>query len=243
GAVDALHLRSLRVAHPVRARKREQLERLQAVRVRHVGAEAEVYERLAVNVVDAHALARLVLYKLALQRLVAPLENFERLRLRNLVATIRAVSLCEGSHAPLGDGQVFFGDRARRDHVVEESVARVVQERRADAELRAGKEVEHGCRQKVRRRVSYNVQAFERTGQNWLDLDRGAVGGRLVEAVRQVNLAPVDACRERTLSRVAVNRLERIGDGRARRHLRRLPALHLYVYLAHRYRLLSASAV
>src|SRR5947209_16008705 len=98
-----------------------------------MGAEAEVYERRAVNVVDAHALARLVLNQLALQRLVAVLENLERLRLRNLVAPVREVSPGEFAHALLDDGQVFFCESARRDHVVEEAIARVVQGRRANA--------------------------------------------------------------------------------------------------------------
>ena len=106
-AVDALHLRALRVAHPVSAGEREQLERLQTVRVRHVRAEAEVQEGRAVNVIDAHLCAALVGDQLALQRLLAVAEDSQRLFLRNLFAAVGEVALCQLAHALLNDGQVF----------------------------------------------------------------------------------------------------------------------------------------
>ena len=60
---------------------------------------------------------------------------------------------------------------ARRNHVVEEAVTRVFQQRRADAEFRAGKKIEHGGGEQMRGRMAQDIQAFERLRQHRLNLD------------------------------------------------------------------------
>src|SRR5436190_6714092 len=47
-AIDALHLRALRIAFPVRAGQRQKLERFQTVRVRNVRTKTEIDERRTV---------------------------------------------------------------------------------------------------------------------------------------------------------------------------------------------------
>src|SRR5437763_2413827 len=59
-AVDALHLRTLRIAFPVSAGQRQKLESFQAIRIRHVRAEPEIDERRTVDVIDAEVSASLL---------------------------------------------------------------------------------------------------------------------------------------------------------------------------------------
>ncbi len=240
--VDALHLRAFGVAHPVRAGEREQLEGLEAVRVRDVRAEAEVYERRAVNVVDADLLAALVFNQLALQGLLALGEEAQRLRLRDVLAAVGEIALGNLPHPLLDGGEVFVAEHARRDDVVEEAVARVVEERGADAELRAGEEVEHGGGEEVRRRVTNNVEAVEGLREHGLDADGLAVSIGLGEPVCEVNFAPVDLRRQGALRRLAVELLERLRDRRPGGHERGLAAADLYVYLTHRNFLLRSGS-
>src|ERR1044072_5937264 len=70
-AVDPLHLLLRRVAFPVSAGERQQLERLQLVSVRNVWTKTEVDDRRAVDVIDAHEVAGFFVDQLTLQRLVA----------------------------------------------------------------------------------------------------------------------------------------------------------------------------
>src|SRR5260370_29832913 len=68
-AIDALHLRPLRVAFPVGTGQRQELESAQAVRVRHVRPQAKIYERRTVDVIDTDDRAGLFVDQFALQRL------------------------------------------------------------------------------------------------------------------------------------------------------------------------------
>jgi hypothetical protein len=106
GAVDALHLGAPGVPLPVGARERQQCEGSQPVGGRHVRTEAEVDERRAIDVVEAHALAALVLDQLALQRLVALREDAQGLGLRQLLATVGEPPARQLAHASLDRRQV-----------------------------------------------------------------------------------------------------------------------------------------
>src|SRR5205085_6805716 len=190
-AVDALHLRAFRIAFPISSGEAEEFERPQLVRVGHVRPKTEIYERRAVNVIDAHARASLLVNQFALQRLVALLENLQSLTLRNLVAAICKVALCNIAHTLFDYRQIIFRQGARRDDIVEKSVSRVFQESRTDAKLCSGKQIEHGCCEKMRRRMPEHVQAFERLRQDGFNPDRLAVLLTL-KSERQINLTPVD---------------------------------------------------
>src|SRR5205085_11467805 len=121
-AVDALHLRAFRIAFPMSSGEAEEFERPQLVCVGHVWPKTEIYERRAVNVIDAHALASLLVNQLALQRLVALLENLQSVGLRNLVAAICQIALGYVAHTLFDYRQIVFRQGARRYDIVEETV-------------------------------------------------------------------------------------------------------------------------
>ena len=191
GAVDALHLRPLRVAFPVGAREREEAEGVEPVGARHVRTETEVHEWGAVDAVEAHPLAALVLDQLALQGLAALREEAQHRGLRRLLAAVGEAALDELAHPPLDRRQVALGERAGRDHVVEEAEARLVQQRRTDPELRPGEQIEHRRGQEVCGRVPQHLEPVARGCQDGLDLHGRIAAGRL-EAEREIHLAPVD---------------------------------------------------
>ena len=98
-AVDALHRLVLRVALPVRVRRRRQLERLEPARRRHVRADAEIEERvLVLDRVDRHLrlAGRLLFDQLHLERLAALLEEVDRF-LRAATAGARRRRSCDAS--------------------------------------------------------------------------------------------------------------------------------------------------
>ena len=93
-AVDALHRLVARIALPVRVRRVQQLERLQPAARRHVRADAEIDEQVAIlDRVDGHVLlaVRLLLDELHLQRLAALAEERDRLLARPHLALVDAV--------------------------------------------------------------------------------------------------------------------------------------------------------
>ena len=198
-------------------------------------AETEIYERRIINVIYANRFAAFVRDQLTLQRLVALGEDRQGFCLRDLFAAITQVALGDVAHALFNHRQVFVRDHARRDHVVEETIARVIQERRADAELRAGKEIEHGRREQVRRRMAQDFKPFARLRQHRFNLDRRTVAVRFErrERAREINLVPVDTRSERLLRRIAVELLQSFADRDGVRHLRRLSILQLYVHFTH----------
>src|SRR5712692_501061 len=126
-AVDALHLRSLSVAFPVRTGQRQKLERAQTVRVRHMRPETKINERRTVDVIHADDLPGLFVNQFALQRLFTFGEDAQRLGLRNLVASIRHVALGNVAHLLLDYGKVSFSQRSRRNHVIEKAITWIFQ--------------------------------------------------------------------------------------------------------------------
>ena len=177
GAVDALHLRPLRVAFPVGAREREEAEGVEPVGARHVRTETEVHEWGAVDAVEAHPLAALVLDQLALQGLAALREEAQHRGLRRLLAAVGEAALDELAHPPLDRRQVALGERAGRDHVVEEAEARIVEQGRTNPQLRCGEEIEHRRSQEMRGRMPDYVEPLARSRQDWLDLRDGVAVG------------------------------------------------------------------
>ena len=136
GAVDAGEHLAARVAAPVRAGEREQLERLDPARGRRVRAAAQVGER-AVGVerdgVDA-LVADEVLDQLDLVGLVLGAEALERLVDVDVLARELLLRLDVLAHLLLQRGQVVLGDR---DAVGElEVVVEAVLDRRPDRDLR-----------------------------------------------------------------------------------------------------------
>src|SRR5437762_11138683 len=132
-AVDALHLRTLSIAFPVSAGQRQKLESFQAIRVRYVRTKTEIDERRTIDVIDADVSPSLLVDQLAFQRFITFIEAAQRFRLRNLIAAIRHVALGDVAHLLFNDGKISFRQSARRNHVIEESVAWILEQRRADA--------------------------------------------------------------------------------------------------------------
>src|SRR5689334_1213206 len=180
-AVDALHLRLRRVAFPVSAGERKQFERAQFVRARHVWAETKVDERRALDVIDAHDVAGFLVDQFTLQRLVALVEDAQRFRFRDLVATIDQVLAGDLLHLFVDDGQIRFRQRLRRDHVVEETVTRIVEQCWTDAEFGARKEIEYGCGEQVRGRMTQHFETVARRGHDRFDLHGSVIARERIE--------------------------------------------------------------
>ena len=182
GAVDAGEHLALGVAAPVGARHRQQLERLHALGRRRVRAAAEVGER-AVGV-EADGLDALVsdevLDQLDLVVLALALEALERGRHRDVLARERLVGLDVLAHLGLERLEVVLGDG---DAVGElEVVVEALADRRADRDLGAGIEVEHGGGQHVRGVVADELDRVPVVALGGDDLDALAV----VERRREV---------------------------------------------------------
>ena len=153
-AVDALQLRVLLVAFPVRARDRKQLERLDLLGGRHVRPAAEIDElrtqrvfgknvaRALRDQLDLHGLVGVELQSLVLLRVLALVGQVARLDLPHLLFDLFQILGSEG--------------RVALEIVIETRV-----DRRADAELGLREQFQHRGRQKVRRRMPVH---FERLG-------------------------------------------------------------------------------
>ena len=187
-AVDALEHRALLVAAPVRAGRAEQLERADLARARHVRAPAQVDERtVPVERRRGHRRAVAlgggleVVDDLDLERLVA-LDEDRPGGLGRLFAELeRVVGRDRFAHPRLDGRQVVRGQRPGQQEVVVEAVG----DDRADAQLRAGKQVQDGLGQDVRRRVAHRPElvagravVHELVGRAAL----GRVGERLLDA-------------------------------------------------------------
>ena len=135
-------------------------------------AKTEIDERRTVDVINADRLAGLLVNQLTLQRLVAFLENPQRFSLRNLVATIGKIAAGDLAHALFDHRQIRFGQRLRRNHVVEETVTRIVKQRRTNTQLGSGKQIEHRSGQQMRGRMTQDIQTFKRFRQHRFDLYR-----------------------------------------------------------------------
>src|SRR5262245_4699123 len=142
-AVDALRRLVLRVALPVGVRCAQDFEALEPSRRRHVRAETEVDERIAVlDRVDGDVLLalRLLLDQLDLERLAALREEVDRILPRPHLSLVRQVLRRQLLHLFLDRLEILRNERAIDDEVVEETVVN----RRTDAALRVRKQVRHG---------------------------------------------------------------------------------------------------
>jgi len=77
-------------------------------------------------------------------------------------------------HASLDGRHIGVREGTRSDHVVEEAEARILEQGRANAQLRSREEIEHRRGQEVRGRMAEHVEARERCRQDGLDFN-GAV--------------------------------------------------------------------
>ena len=198
GAVDALQLRVVLVAQPVRAGDVEQLERLDAPGGRDVRPAAEVGE--LAGLVDGDLLVGRgeLLDEVALHEVAFRLEALQALLAREKFARVGQVLLHQLLHLLLDGLQVLGGEGLLAIEVVEESALGC----RAVAELGLGKELQHRSRHQVRRGVAIDFQRFgiavgqdaqfgillQRTGEvdqlgvvlRRLGRGGGSFGGRLV---------------------------------------------------------------
>src|SRR5438128_12517891 len=104
--------------------------------------ETKIYERRAIDVIDTDRVAALIIDQLTLQRLFALLKNTDRFSLGDLFAPIGKVPAGNLAHTLLNHRQIGFGQSSWGDHVVEESVSRIVQQRGANTKLRARKQIQ-----------------------------------------------------------------------------------------------------
>src|SRR5882724_4113773 len=84
----------------------------------------------------------------------------------------------------------------------------------------------------MRGRMTKNIQAFQSLGQHRFDLNRVAVC-LLIQRVSKIDFAAVDTSSQRLLRNVAVQLLQRVGNGRRAGNLYRRAVFELYVDLAH----------
>ena len=158
GAVDAGEHLAVGVAAPVGAGDAGELERLRAAGVGRVRAAAEVEEvavRVEADRLDALVLDQ-VLDQLDLVRLVLAQVAVDRLAGGDLRALERLVGLDVLAHLRLDLREVVLVDR---DAVRElEVVVEAVGDRRADRDLRARVELEHGLGEHVRDVVAQQLQ-------------------------------------------------------------------------------------
>ena len=113
-------------------------------------AETEIDERRAVDVINADVVAGFLVDEFTLQWFLPFTENPQGFGLRNLLATITEVLTRDLLHPFFDDRQIGFGYRARRDHVVEKAVTRIVEQCWSNAEFRAGKKIEDRSGEQVR---------------------------------------------------------------------------------------------
>ena len=152
-AVDPLHRLVVRVALPVGARRRQQLERLEAAGRGHVRADAEVDEGVAIfaifflDRVDGHLglSGGLLFDQLHLERFALRGEEPLRLISGPHLTLVDQILRRQVLHLLLDGWEIVRDKRAIDDEVVEESFIG----RRTDAALRTGEQLRHGRRQQV----------------------------------------------------------------------------------------------
>ena len=210
-AVDALQLRILLVAQPVRAGDVEQLERLDAPGGRDVRPAAEVGE--LAGLVDRDLLVGRgeLLDEVALHEVAFRLEALQAFLARQKLARVRQVLLHQLLHLLLDGLQVLGRERLLAIEVVEEAALG----RRAVAELGLGKEFQHRRGHQVRRRVAINFQRFGIAVGEQAQLDILLQRAREVDELRAVLRGL--GCRSRALRQPDGVRCRR-------RHFRRKPA-------------------
>ena len=90
-AIYPLHLLVLGVAFPVSPGQGEQLERLQFARVRNMRAQAKVYERRTVDVINTCCIGHFLFDQFRLEGFISFLEDVEDLCFRDIFAAIDEV--------------------------------------------------------------------------------------------------------------------------------------------------------
>ena len=144
GAVNALHLRVAFLALPVSAGDVHQLERADAPGRRNVRPAAEV-EEFPGGVKRHHRLGGLLFDQLALKRLARPAVELERLSFGQQLALVGDVLRGQLAHLGLDALEILRRKRLLAQKLVEEAVL----DRRADAQLHVGKQLQHGRGQQV----------------------------------------------------------------------------------------------
>src|SRR2546425_5804000 len=140
-AIDGLHLRTFSVAFPISAGGGQQLERAQAIRVRHMWSKTEINEWRTIDVIDADRFAGLFVDQFTLQWLVACFKDAQCFRFGNLVTAIRHVAFRDVAHLLFDHRKIGFRQRSRRDYIVEESLSRIFKQWRPDSPLRPRKKI------------------------------------------------------------------------------------------------------
>ncbi len=228
GAVDAGEHLAVLVAAPVCAGDRAQLERLDPARRGAVRPTAQVHERpVSVQRDGLHPLvADQVLDQLHLVRLVLGPEALDRVRGCQLGALKGLVGLDVEGHPLLDSRQV----RLRRAKSVGELevVVEALLDRRADRDLGARPQVEHGGGQDMGAVVAKDLERL-RTARGE-DLDPLPVGQRHC----QVADLTVHPDREGVLRQARADRRRGVGAGRALLELERGLVGQLHRQVGHR---------
>ena len=155
--------------------------------------KTEVDKWRAVDVVDAHEVACLLLDQFTLQRLVAYAEHTQRFVFGNLLTSITKVLARDLLHPFFDDGQIGFRKRLRRDHVVEEAVTWIVKQRWSDAEFGFGKEIKHCRSQQVGGGMTQDFEPVARLRDDRFDLNGFAIAtANGIELGRKVHLTTTD---------------------------------------------------
>ena len=166
-AVNALERWPLLVATPVGAGDREQLERADLAGRRHMRALAQVDERpVLVHGRRRHRRALALRFRgevvedLDLERLIALGEERPTVRRRQFAPDERMIRCDARGHLRLNGGKIVRRQRPGQGEVVVEPIA----DGRADPELCAREELQHGLRHDVGRRVAHRVEVAVRAG-------------------------------------------------------------------------------
>src|SRR5207302_3914987 len=112
----------------------------------HVRSKTEIDEWRTIDVIDADRFAGLLVDQFTLQGFVALSKDAQCLFFGNLVTAIRHVSFRDVAHLFFDHRKISFGQRSRRDYIVEKSVTLIVKQCRSDSQLRFRKEVKHRSR-------------------------------------------------------------------------------------------------
>ena len=206
GGVNPLHLRIAFVALPVGAGDIHQLERFYAPGGRDVRAAAEVDE-FSGGVEGDHRLDRFFLDQLAFEFLIRLAIEVERLGLGDQLALVGNVLRGDLAHLGLDFFEVFRRERLVAQEFVEEASF----DRRADAELYVGIELEHGCGQKMRGGMAQHLDRVRILRGE----DREFYIA--VERARKIDQLAVGARDERFLGEARRNLLRDFGGGRSAR--------------------------
>ena len=116
-------------------------------------------------------------------------------------------------HLFLDHRQIFFRQVSGSDEIVKETVPRIFHQRRPDAELRAGEQIQHGRREQMRGRMAIERQRLRVVGRDHL------YRGIPFERKREIDQPPIHLGREGLLHHaLRQRRLRELPHRRAGRH-------------------------